>query len=187
MKTHILTTRISLAPWEFYARQALCLADRTGVCDHPGMRSRIHAVVLPSEAGEFAEDIRRIFAELGRTLGEQLTGECAPAVDVYETDETIEITADLPGIDPDALSIVAKGATILLAGLKIPRRARGDSSFHLVERGYGRFARVIRLPAACDSSRARASIVDGELRLSLPKIVERRNAAIRIPITPRAH
>src|SRR5262245_24979762 len=151
------------------------------------MRSRIQAVVLPSEAGEFADDVRRIFAELGRTLGEQLTGECSPAVDVYETDETVEITADVPGLPPDALRIVAKGQTILLAGLKIPRRSRGDSSFHLVERGYGRFARAVRLSAACDTSRARASIVDGELRLSLPKIVERREAAIRIAITPRAH
>jgi HSP20 family protein len=151
------------------------------------MRSRIQAVVLPSEAGEFADDVRRIFAELGRTLGEQLTGECSPAVDVYETDETVEITADMPGVPPDALRIIAKGQTILIAGLKIPRRSRGDSSFHLVERGYGRFARAVRLSAACDTSRARASIVDGELRLSLPKIVERREATIRIAITPRAH
>jgi HSP20 family protein len=151
------------------------------------MRSRIHAVVLPSEAAEFADDVRRIFTELGRTLGEQLTGECSPAVDVYETDETVEITADMPGVAPDALRIVAKGQTILIAGLKVPRRSRGDSSFHLVERGYGRFARAVRVTAACDSSRARASIVDGELRLSLPKIVERRNAVIRIPLRAGAH
>jgi HSP20 family protein len=151
------------------------------------MRSRIQAVVLPSEAGEFADDVRRIFSELGRTLGEQLTGECSPAVDVYETDESVEITADMPGVETDAVRIVAKGQTILIAGLKIPRRSRGDSSFHLVERGYGRFARVVRLTVACDTSRGRASIIDGELRLSLPKIVERRNAAIRISITAQAH
>jgi HSP20 family protein len=151
------------------------------------MRSRIQAVVLPSEASEFADDVRRIFAELGRTAGEQLTGECSPAVDVYETDETVEITADMPAVSPDALRIVAKGQTILIAGLKIPRRARGESSFHLVERGYGRFARAVRLTTACDTSRARTTIADGELRVSLPKIVDRREATIRISITPQAH
>jgi HSP20 family protein len=151
------------------------------------MRSRIQAVVLPSEAGEFPDELRRIFAELGRTLGEQLTGECSPAVDVYETDETVEITADMAGVAPDALRIVAKAQTILIAGLKIPRRSRGDSSFHLVERGYGRFARAVKLTVACDTSRGRATIVNGELRLSLPKIVERRNAAIRIQIASQAH
>jgi HSP20 family protein len=151
------------------------------------MRSRIQAVVLPSEAGEFADDVRRIFSELGRAIGEQLTGECSPAIDVYETDETIEITADLPGVDDDALRIVGKGQTVLIVGLKRPRRALGDSSFHLVERDYGRFARAVRLTASCDTARARARVVDGELRLSLPKIVERRNTVIRIPIQSQAH
>jgi HSP20 family protein len=151
------------------------------------MRSRIQAVVLPSEASEFTDDVRRIFAELGRTLGEQLTGECSPAVDVYETDGTVEITADMPAVAPDSIRIVAKGQTILIAGLKIPRRSRGDSSFHLVERGYGRFARAVRLTVACDTSRARATIVDGELRVSLPKIVDRREATIRISIALQAH
>jgi len=143
--------------------------------------------VLPSEAGEFPDELRRIFGELGRTLGEQLTGECSPAVDVYETDETVEITVDMPGVSQDALRIVAKGQTVLIAGLKIPRRSRGDSSFHLVERGYGRFARAVRLMVACDTARGRATIVNGELRVSLPKIVERRNATIRIPIASQAH
>src|SRR3954469_16495202 len=124
------------------------------------MRSRIQAVVLPSEAGEFADDVRRIFSELGRMAGEQLTGECSPAVDVYETDETVEIAVDVPGIAPDAIQVVAKGQAILIAGLKTSRRARRDTSFHLVERGYGRFARVVRLTAACDTSRARGRIVD---------------------------
>jgi HSP20 family protein len=93
----------------------------------------------------------------------------------------------MAGVAPDALRIVAKAQTILIAGLKIPRRSRGDSSFHLVERGYGRFARAVKLTVACDTSRGRATIVNGELRLSLPKIVERRNAAIRIQIASQAH
>jgi hypothetical protein len=46
----------------------------------------------------------------------------------------------------------------LIAGQKMPRRS-GDASFHLVERGYGRFARVVRLTTACDM-RSRASDAD---------------------------
>jgi HSP20 family protein len=148
------------------------------------MRSRLHAVVLPSEPGEFTDDVRRIFFELGRTSGEMLTGECSPALDVYETDETIEITMDLPGVARDAVRVVGKGQAILIAGEKAPRRSRGDSSFHLVERGYGRFARAVRLTTACDTSRARATITDGELRVSLPKIIDRRSRVIPIPIAP---
>jgi HSP20 family protein len=145
------------------------------------MRSRIHAVALPSEAGEFRDDLRRIFAELGRTA-EQLTGECSPAIDVYETDETIEILMDAPGVAPDDVHVVAKGPAILIAGIKSPRRERRDTSFHLVERGYGRFARVVRLMRPCDTSRARGRVGNGELRLSVPKIAERRNVLIHVPI-----
>jgi HSP20 family protein len=147
------------------------------------MRSRLNAVVLPSEPGEFTDDVRRIFMELGPATSEVLTGECSPALDVYETDETVEITMDLPGVARAAIRLVAKGQAVLIAGDKAPQRGRGDSSFHLVERGFGRFVRAIRLTAACDTSKARATLVNGELRISLPKIVERRSRVIRIPIT----
>jgi hypothetical protein len=62
------------------------------------MRPRIQAIAFPSEIGEFADDVRRVFHELGRTFGsESLAGECAPLVDVYETDDTLEITVDWAG------------------------------------------------------------------------------------------
>jgi HSP20 family protein len=146
------------------------------------MRSRIQAVVLPSEAGEFSDEVRRIFVELGRTSGEVLTGECSPPLDVYETDGSVEITMDLPGVELNAVRVIAKGQTIIVAGEKAPRRGRGDSSFHLVERGYGRFARAVRLTAACDTAKARATLSNGELRVTVPKIDDRRSGTIRIHI-----
>jgi HSP20 family protein len=145
------------------------------------MRSRIHAIALTSEAVEFGDELPQLFREIARLgFGGELTGECAPAVDVYETDQTVEITMDLPGVAHEAVRIVAKGPTVLVAGEKRPRRGRGDSSFHLVERGYGRFARAVRVPTACDTARATAELTGGELRVSLPKIAEQRSRAIPI-------
>jgi HSP20 family protein len=150
------------------------------------MRSRIHAVVLPSEVGDFADEVRQLFAELGRAYGpDTLAGECSPPLDVYETDHTLQISMDLPGVDAAAVRIVVKAAAILIAGEKAPRRGRGDSSFHLVERGFGRFARTVRLSAACDAGQAHASLVDGELMITLPKIAERRGRAITIQVAER--
>jgi HSP20 family protein len=51
-----------------------------------------------------------------------------------------------------------------------------------VERSYGRFARVARLTKPCDSSQARATLVNGELRVSLPKIADRRGRTTTIQI-----
>lgn len=147
------------------------------------MRPRVHAVAIPSEIGDFADEIRRTFLELGRVFGaESLAGECSPPIDVYETDEAMEVVVDLPGVEPSAIRLLAKGDSLLIAGDKTPRRARADSSFHLVERGYGRFARVVRLGRACDISRARARCVSGELQVTLPKIADRRGKAIAIAI-----
>ena len=146
------------------------------------VRSRIHAVVLPSEAGEFADDVRRIYKELGRSFGETLAGECSPSIDVYETDQSLEITVDLPGVDPSAVRVIIKGQALLIAGEKTPKRGRGDSSFHLMERGYGRFARTARFTTPCDTSRARATLAGGELRISLPRIPDRRGQPMSVPV-----
>jgi HSP20 family protein len=148
------------------------------------MRPRIHALAFPSETGDFSDEVRRVFLELGRVFGaESLAGECSPAIDVFETDEALEIAVDLPGVDAAAIRIVAKGDSVLIAGEKSARRMRGESSFHLVERGYGRFARVVRLARACDTSKARARLADGELRVWIPKASDRRGRPIPIAIT----
>ncbi|HEV3062264.1 MAG TPA: Hsp20/alpha crystallin family protein [Vicinamibacterales bacterium] len=147
------------------------------------MRGRTFAVALPSEIGDFSDEVRRVFLELGRVFGaDSLAGECSPTIDVYETDDAIEIAVDLPGVEPSAVRVIGKGDSILVAGEKPPRRVRGESTFHLVERGYGRFARAVRIAGACDMSRATATLAGGELRISLPKVAERRGRAIPITI-----
>ena len=148
------------------------------------MPPRIHAISFPSEIGDFSDEVRRVFLELGRAFGaESLAGECSPPIDVFETDDAVEIAVDLPGVDPAAVRVLGKGDNILVAGEKAARRAGRESSFHLVERGYGRFARVIRLTRACDTAKARATFNSGVLRVSVPKISERRAVAIQIGIS----
>ena len=140
-------------------------------------------MVLPSEVGDFAEEVRRVFLELGRTFGpEALAGECSPALDVFETDEAIVVVVDLPGVDRDAIRLLVKGDTLLVAGEKAARRARVETSYHLVERGFGRFARAVRIGRTCDAARARATHADGELRIVLPKAMDRRGRPIPIAI-----
>jgi HSP20 family protein len=150
------------------------------------MRTQLHAIVLPSDVGDFSEDVRRLFADLGR-LGDPLSGECAPPIDVHETDGTLVVTVDLPGVAPQAIRIIAKGSALLVAGEKVARRGQGDSTFHLVERGYGRFARTVRLAVPCLTSEARAVFSDGELRITLPKATERRGVSFPVPIQGAAN
>ena len=160
----------------------LRLASEKSLCDDAEMSPRVQAVVIPSESSEFADELGRLLTEVGRSAGSFLTAECSPPLDIYETDDGFEIAMDLPGVEISAIRVVAKGNAVLIAGEKTPRRGRGDSSFHLVERSYGRFARVARLTKPCDSSQARATLVNGELRVSLPKIADRRGRTTSIQI-----
>lgn len=148
------------------------------------MRSRFPTPPLPSGAEEFADDVRRTFLQLGLTYGdESLAGQCSPALDVYERDESVEIVVDLPGVDLGSLRVAFKRDAVLIVGHKAPRRPGTELTFHLVERDFGRFVRVVRVGRACDASRARARLGAGELHISLPKILERRGQTISIPIS----
>jgi HSP20 family protein len=138
------------------------------------------------EARDLADDVRRVFEELERqSASGGVSGECVPAVDVVETSDAIEIVVDLPGVHAEAVRILIKANLVLIAGEKAPAACPArDASFHLVERGFGRFARVVRLAGAFDASRAEAILRAGELRLALPRIDDRRGREIPVPIKP---
>jgi HSP20 family protein len=142
---------------------------------------------LPLEARELADEIRRLFDEIDRAAGRTLpgpTGESSPTLDVVETDEAIEVIVDLPGVGGEWLRVVLLGGVLVIVGDKTQPGASqpNGSMFHLVERGFGRFARAIHLSAAIDGSRATAILKDGELRVVVPKIADRRGHELRIPI-----
>lgn len=131
---------------------------------------------------DFEAELTRIFAELDRESGGySLAAECSPALDMFETDAAVEVVVDLPDVPVDAVRLVVKSDTLLIAGQKRPWR-REHSSFFLMERGYGRFARTVRLASAIDVCRASAVLAHGELRVTLPKRTERRGQPIQVPV-----
>jgi HSP20 family protein len=107
-----------------------------------------------------------------------------PLLDVFETDRTIEIVLDVPGMNADGVRIMIKSGVVLIVGEKERHEPtmRVPASFHLVERDFGRFARAIRIHAAIDGSNVRARLKDGELRVILNKVAERRGQEIRVPV-----
>ncbi|MGE0814867.1 MAG: Hsp20/alpha crystallin family protein [Vicinamibacterales bacterium] len=143
---------------------------------------------ISSDVGDVSADVRRLFEELLKQRPErrhQIVGECLPLLDVFETREAIELAVDLPGVPPQNIRILVRAGVVIVAGEKDrpEQAARGAASFHLVERDFGRFARAVRVHVAIDAARATAAMRDGELRVRLPKIDERRGAAIAVPIS----
>jgi HSP20 family protein len=138
------------------------------------------SVLMTPDLGDLTDDVRRLFRELereGLQAPAAVAGQCTPALDVLETDEAIEIVMDLPGIHRSAVRVLMKGDVVVVAGEKVPLGHSAGGDYHLVERGSGRFARAVRVATAFDGARAAASLVNGELRVLLPKIHDRRREA----------
>lgn len=136
------------------------------------------------ERRELPADLRALLDVIWNGGAQQaaIPAECSPALDVLETDAGVELVMDLPGVAASSLQIVFSRNVLIVAGEKLPAREQADAAFHLAERGFGRFARAVRLEGAYDAGRAHASLAAGELRVRLPRIEERRGREIRIAI-----
>ena len=136
------------------------------------------------DALELADEARRLLLELDRDVpgAATLTAECRPPIDVYETTGTLEVVIDLPGVQPEFLRVAVRSSTLVIVGAKVTPRTDPDARYHLAERSYGRFARAVRLAGAIDASGARAIATDGELRVTLPRVLDRRGLVHHIPV-----
>jgi HSP20 family protein len=147
----------------------------------------IHRILLSSEVRDLTDEVSRLFEDLDRTLGASRrtpVGHCTPVLDVQDTPDALEVVVDLPGVTREGVRVLIKNATLIVAGEKpwpYPD-GRGDATFHLVERSFGRFARAVTLDGAVDAGRARAVLGGGELRVSVPKLDERRGKDILVPV-----
>ena len=129
------------------------------------------------------EDEARYRQWLEDTSGPGAAGECTPPMDVVETSAGIELVLDLPGVSESALTIGFSQGTLYVAGRKSPGGcAHAQAAFHLAERTFGRFVRAVRLIGAFDAGKATATLSAGELRVTLPRIEERRGRDIKIPV-----
>lgn len=140
-----------------------------------------------SEAEDLAADIDRLFDDLDRATGREAHHSGAihtPPLDVLENTATLEVLVDLPGVERTALRVVLKHGALLIAGEKTPPDGgcHDGAAFHLVERSFGRFARVVRFETAVDARRARASLTEGVLRITIPRVADRRGHEFHVPV-----
>jgi len=117
-------------------------------------------------------EVNRLFDDSFRTMreggGEGLA--ISPKVDVCQTDDGWEISAELPGVDQDDIDLRLDGDMLTISGEK--RDERKDDKDRLVERSYGSFTRSFQLPFTPDSDKVTAECDRGVLTIKLPKSVE---------------
>jgi HSP20 family protein len=138
----------------------------------------------------FREEINRTFDDFFRGLAFPLGFQPArppalaltPQMDVSETGEQVEITAELPGLDADDVEVSLDGDVLTIQGEKTLQREEDERDYHVVERSQGSFSRSIRLPFEVDPDQIQAAFKDGVLTITVPKPADAQNRVHRIGV-----
>lgn len=92
-----------------------------------------------------------------------------PAIDVAETDDAIEVSAEIPGVSKDDLEVSVANDTLVIRGEKSKAREDSDKDWRLVERHYGSFRRHVPLGFTPEDGKVDARFADGVLKLRIEK------------------
>jgi HSP20 family protein len=103
-----------------------------------------------------------------------------PVVDIYENEENIVITAELPGIDKKDMTVDVKGRVLTLKGERSTDNEVKEDSYYRQERCYGKFERCFTLPAEIDPEKIKADYKDGVLKINIPKVEESKPKQVSI-------
>ncbi|HEY8517294.1 MAG TPA: Hsp20/alpha crystallin family protein [Candidatus Binatia bacterium] len=109
-------------------------------------------------------------------------GEFRPKIDVAETDDKIQVTAEVPGVADGDVEVELEGDVLTIRGEKRTEQEHREAEAHRVERSYGKFRRSLRLPCPVDAAAATARQKNGVLTIELPK-AEPRASKHRITVS----
>lgn len=112
-------------------------------------------------------------------------GKHALQLDVSETDDEIEVTADLPGVEQDDVSVNLSGEMLTIKGEKKTEKETTEKDMRMIERSYGSYERTIRLPCEVDDKKVSAEMKNGVLKVKLPKSPETKAKTKKIKV--KAH
>jgi len=131
---------------------------------------------LESRYIEEMERMQKRMSDL-RDLMEDVEGEgeeggvIKPLADVLETDETIVVTMDMPGVDKQDVDITILDDELRVVAERKRETEVSEKDYNIRERTTKRFERRVLLPASVKMDEAKASLAQGVLEITLPKAV----------------
>jgi HSP20 family protein len=131
-----------------------------------------------------ADEIEQLFADLWQVFpfSRGLRRGYRPQVDCYRTEDHVIVVAELPGIEPESLQLVAGPQGLVLAGER--RRPKDCGHYQQMEIDYGAFQRQVTWDEEVDAEGAVASYEQGMLTIRLP-IAPKRAPQERVAISVR--
>ncbi|MCW2275951.1 Hsp20 family protein [Rhodoblastus acidophilus] len=105
-----------------------------------------------------------------------------PAMNIAETDKTIEATLEIPGVEEKDIKVRVEGDRLIVSGEKTIETKTEEKDWHVMERRFGAFNRSIMLPFEPAADAIAAHYDKGVLHLTVQKPVAKETAAKTIPV-----
>jgi HSP20 family protein len=134
------------------------------------------------------DKMNRLFEDAVATRGEEkdmITNSWSPAVDIYETESELVLSAEVPGIGDKDIEIRIDGNTLSIKGERKFEKEAREENYHRIERSYGSFYRSFSLPGSVDQEHIKARHEGGVLKIHMPKKPESKPKKVKI-LTPQA-
>lgn len=96
-------------------------------------------------------------------------GKFLPEANMIETDKTVEVTVELPGMAPEDVKVEIKDEALWIVGEKKEEKEEKGKTFHRIERRAGMFRRILPLPVEVLEDNVEARFAQGILKITLPK------------------
>lgn len=136
-----------------------------------------------SDVLSLREAMDRLFEESVVRPGSRILapyGASELALDMYETDDYVVVTAALPGVKPEDVEITITGDVLQIKGESKSETKDEKATYLRQERRYGAFSRTIALAAPIQAEKADAKFKDGVLTLTIPKADAAKPKSIKV-------
>jgi HSP20 family protein len=115
---------------------------------------------------------------LGERVGEGMS--FMPAAEMHETADEVKLRMEIPGIDPNDLDVRVTAEAVAVSGERKAETKTEEQGMRRSEFRYGRFQRIIPLPARIQNNNVQAEFKNGVLCLTMPKAEEEKNRVVRL-------
>ncbi|QQR52864.1 Hsp20/alpha crystallin family protein [bacterium] len=102
------------------------------------------------------------------------------AVDVYQTKENVVIKAPIAGVTPDKIDIEVAEDVVTIRGERVENREVDREHYYVQECYWGAFSRSVILPTSTIAEKAAASLKDGVLTVTIPKVAQDKVKKIKV-------
>jgi HSP20 family protein len=116
-----------------------------------------------AELRQLQSQMNRMFEGAARTV----TDRPWPPVNVWLGDDSVTVTAELPGTASDDIDLTVRENTLIIAGKRAAPTGDDDAAWHRRERPWGEFSRSIRLPLRVDPDKVEARARNGVLEIEM--------------------